>query len=137
MIEFLQLRRIRKYYPIALILFFFFSRENIIGSNAHLIKSSKANIVIEDSLPNYNIFTPNGDGVNDIFNFVDAGATEVKGVIFDRWGLKVLEWSSQQSWWDGRSSSGSLLPEGTYFYTIVATYSTVIIKEKGFVFLIR
>ena len=111
------------------------------GKNTILAKNNKANIsispFIEDSLPNYNIFTPNGDNINDVFNFVAAGATEVKGIIFDRWGLKVLEWNSQQSWWDGRSSSGTLLPEGTYFYTVVATYPAGTIKKSDFVFLIR
>lgn len=122
------------YRPVVLIFFFFFSLGNLIGRNNTFFSSS---IFFADTLSIYNVFSPNDDGVNDNFNFVATGATEVKGVIFNRWGVKVLEWNSQQSWWDGRSSSGLLLPEGTYFYVIDAKYPGETINKKGFVFLIR
>jgi gliding motility-associated-like protein len=64
-----------------------------------------------------NVFTPNGDGKNDVF--------EIKGienypntnlVIFNRWGKKVFEDSNYQNTWDGSNYS-----DGVYYYIVTFT----------------
>ncbi|MES2799253.1 MAG: ice-binding family protein [Bacteroidota bacterium] len=69
-------------------------------------------------------FSPNGDGVNDLF--VIRGIShfpENNIVIFNRWGNKVFEAAPYQDTWDGKSSTGlhiggENLPVGTYFYVL-------------------
>ncbi len=70
-----------------------------------------------------NVFTPNGDGSNDVFFLKVANVSEINALIFDRWGNKVYESNSTTGniEWDGKSSAGKELPAGTYFYIIKAT----------------
>ncbi|HSH65601.1 MAG TPA: gliding motility-associated C-terminal domain-containing protein, partial [Bacteroidia bacterium] len=85
-----------------------------------------------------NVFTPNGDGINDLFNFESSGLNIVNASLFDRWGLKLYEWSSLRGGWDGRSESGLEAPEGTYYYLIIAKgYSGKEYKLTGHFTLLR
>lgn len=73
-----------------------------------------------------NVFTPNSDGVNDVFKLKDAKAmAEFKLIIFNRWGEKVYETESTEEatkvGWDGRMPHTHLLASpGMYFYVIKA-----------------
>ena len=65
-----------------------------------------------------NTFTPNNDGANDIFiprknKFV----SKVDFVVMNQWGNKVFTTEDPQLNWNGRSDSGKLLNQGTYYYT--------------------
>jgi gliding motility-associated-like protein len=65
-----------------------------------------------------NLFTPNGDGFNDLWEIPDPesfGQCEVR--IFNRWGMLVFAAKDYKSDWDGRSD-GSDVPEGAYYYII-------------------
>ncbi|MFL5765355.1 MAG: gliding motility-associated C-terminal domain-containing protein [Bacteroidia bacterium] len=85
-----------------------------------------------------NVFTPDGDGVNDQFYINSSGLKEFGIEIYNRWGLKVFEADSDNIKWDGRSTAGVELSDGTYYYILKAVsvtnkdYST-----KGFINLIR
>ncbi|MEO6303472.1 MAG: gliding motility-associated C-terminal domain-containing protein [Bacteroidia bacterium] len=70
-----------------------------------------------------NVFTPNGDGNNDIFFLKVANVTEINATIFDRWGNKVFETISNTGniAWDGKTQSGKETAVGTYFYIIKGT----------------
>jgi len=70
-----------------------------------------------------NVFTPNGDGINDVFTIKSPLVTNLKGEIYDRWGTKVYEWhSSSGGGWDGRNAfTGMPCGEGTYYYLITMT----------------
>ena len=69
-------------------------------------------------------FSPNGDGVNDVF--VIRGMENYPNntfVIFNRWGDKVYEANPYLNNWDGKSTTGlrvggNELPIGTYFYVL-------------------
>jgi gliding motility-associated-like protein len=66
-----------------------------------------------------NVFTPNGDGHNDTFHPVIAeGLSEFKAVVYDRWGLKMHEWTDENQGWDGKAKNGKEAPDGTYYYII-------------------
>jgi gliding motility-associated-like protein len=66
----------------------------------------------------YDLFTPNGDGVNDfwVVEFL-SNFTNYQLVVFDRGGVEVLSTNNYQNDWDG-TYRGRDLPEGTYWYVI-------------------
>ena len=70
------------------------------------------------SIPN--VFTPNGDNENDNFGIELPeriyDCTDI--TIFNRWGEIIFISSGENITWDGRTSAGDLVPEGTYFYLI-------------------
>lgn len=45
-----------------------------------------------------NSFSPNGDGINDLFSPVYYNATIADAIIFDRWGIEVYSWSGTGGW---------------------------------------
>ena len=67
-----------------------------------------------------NVFTPNGDGYNDLFVPIHAQLSvinHVKMVIFNRWGNVLLETTEPLINWNGKNSHTNLpCPDGTYFY---------------------
>lgn len=69
-----------------------------------------------------NVFTPNGDGNNDLFHAItEYGLTTFDATIYDRWGLKMYEWNDSSAGWNGQAKNGSPAPDGTYYYIINAT----------------
>ncbi len=69
-----------------------------------------------------NVFTPNGDGKNDVFTFQAINMGEIHLTIFDRWGLKMFEGTSSGNIrWDGKNKAGNTVTDGTYFYILSAT----------------
>ena len=85
-----------------------------------------------------NIFTPNGDGLNDMFNPKSRNIVQFEGEIFNRWGEKVYGWTMPQGGWDGRTPSGNIVPAGTYFYTLKAVgVDNLNYEQKGSVTLVR
>ncbi|MCB0771532.1 MAG: gliding motility-associated C-terminal domain-containing protein [Flavobacteriales bacterium] len=74
----------------------------------------------ESSLFVPNVFTPNGDQMNDVYALTAVNIASLNMRIFNRWGQLVNELDRVGEVWDGRSLSGSLVPDGTYFYTIEA-----------------
>jgi gliding motility-associated-like protein len=65
-----------------------------------------------------NIFTPNGDGVNDVFQLSGRGVKKMNARIINRWGQLFYEWDSPAGGWDGYTISGVQASPGTYFYII-------------------
>jgi len=63
-----------------------------------------------------NVFTPNRDGVNDGFNITGGCLFSVDKKIYNRWGELIFQSSLINEAWDGRTTSGKEVPEGTYFY---------------------
>jgi len=69
-----------------------------------------------------NSFTPDGDGVNDIFKPVTTGAIQIRMYIYDRWGRQVYQNENENIGWDGQSpNSDYFAPAGVYQYQIVLT----------------
>jgi gliding motility-associated-like protein len=63
-------------------------------------------------------FTPNGDGVNDLFQVVGYGMEYIELTIYDRWGMQVYAGrGTELVEWDG-TKGGSPLPGGTYVYLV-------------------
>ena len=73
----------------------------------------------EDTLVIPNIFTPNGDGVNDYFVIKNAKDWNINLQVFNRWGNDVYKADNYQNNWDGKNK-GNPLADGVYFYIINA-----------------
>jgi len=76
---------------------------------------------IRDYLSNIpNLFTPNGDGINDTWFFYESAAfPDMVIEIFDRWGKLVYR--SEPGYgnpWDGSSTNGREIPMDSYHYII-------------------
>lgn len=100
--------------------------------------SASLTIEVLDSLQTFNVFTPNGDGKNDVFTIKFKDASSVTMNVFNRWGEKVHEETSLSPAWDGRKKGGAQCPDGTYFYIINATRRDgKAYEHKGTVTLIR
>ncbi|MBU6325741.1 MAG: gliding motility-associated C-terminal domain-containing protein, partial [Bacteroidetes bacterium] len=78
-------------------------------------------------------FTPNGDGLNDIWKPLTRGARNYELKIFNRWGQMVFTTNKQDQGWDGLNAL-----EGVYVYTLsfVNGYDKRI-SEKGVITLMR
>ena len=85
-----------------------------------------------------NVFTPNGDGKNDVFFITTKAIKELDCIIYDRWGLKITEWNTVSGSWDGRTKSGRMAPDGVYYYVVKATgINGKVINDKGFLTLLK
>jgi gliding motility-associated-like protein len=80
-----------------------------------------------------NIFTPNSDGINDLFEIQNLPEnTEV--IILNRWGKLVYSSANYQNYWDGKDTSGKELADGVYTYKFTTEKGTI---GHGFVHLVR
>ena len=87
-----------------------------------------------------NSFTPDGDGVNDIFNVV-GDRIDIEGYafrIFDRWGELIFESNDPAIGWDG-TQDNIPVDQGAYIWTINLKAICLLTKEtmRGHVILLR
>jgi gliding motility-associated-like protein len=69
----------------------------------------------------YDVFTPNSDGVNEEFAFLENHAiASFEAVVYNRWGKKIYQWTDPSVGWPGVNKSGNLVSEGVYFYSMSA-----------------
>jgi gliding motility-associated-like protein len=97
-----------------------------------------------DNCPSYelpNIFTPNGDRVNDRFiPFPYRGVRSIDLQVFNRWGQAVFTTTDPDILWDGTlNNGGDACPDGVYYYTCLVTFARLQGDEpvmlKGYVHL--
>lgn len=86
-------------------------------------------IAVENEIIIPNIITPNGDGLNDLFQ-LDFPVLKLE--IYNRWGQKLFE-SKNETFWDGRTNTGKEVPSGTYYYIITVEEEVY----KGYLQLLR
>lgn len=79
--------------------------------------------ISESKLEMPNAFSPNGDGINDIYKAKDGyqSIVEFHAYIFNRWGQQLYSWDDPSGGWDGKYK-GKDVKQGTYF---------VLVKAKG------
>jgi gliding motility-associated-like protein len=85
-------------------------------------QSVLSNRVCVDNCPVYelpNVFSPNGDGVNDYFvPFPYSYVKDIELHIFNRWGGEVFSTTDPDIHWDGTNAqSKTLCSDGVYFFT--------------------
>lgn len=90
-------------------------------------------IICEPVFPN--VFTPNDDAMNESWQpklcLDDDEQADI--IVYNRWGQKVYESINKDAFWDGRTTSGNDVSEGTYYYIITTKKETY----KGTIQLLR
>jgi gliding motility-associated-like protein len=76
--------------------------------------------VLNSKLDVPNVFSPNGDGVNDEFKVAYQSLTTFRARVYSIHGRLLHEWTDPAKGWDG-TIGGNPAAEGTYFYVIEAT----------------
>lgn len=91
------------------------------------------------SVRSVNVFSPNGDGINDRFTIVMESVSEIEVIVYNRYGSIEHQWTGADGYWDGTNSKQNKpVPEGTYFYTArVVTLDGQKMELTGHVFLTR
>ena len=83
------------------------------------------------------IFSPNGDGQNDVLYLLGGGVKELKFFIYDRWGEKVFETTTLSEGWDG-TFRGKPVDPGVFVYYLSATFvNGESIVKKGNITVVR
>jgi gliding motility-associated-like protein len=77
-----------------------------------------------------NAFTPNGDTKNDVFQVYSSNIKQLEVQIYDRWGIKIIEWKDVRGGWDGKVN-GTPAQADTYVYRV----STIDVNEKKDIFI--
>jgi gliding motility-associated-like protein len=92
----------------------------IVTDSLGCIDSTSLSIIVTTELEFPNVFTPNGDGVNDCFVFVANAYKEYEVVILNRWGNEVgrAYVINDNYLWDGKTQNGEMTTEGVYFYHV-------------------
>ncbi|MCK7494144.1 MAG: gliding motility-associated C-terminal domain-containing protein [Comamonadaceae bacterium] len=71
-----------------------------------------------------NGFSPDGNGINDLFEIPGLEGTENELVITSGTGAEIRrfkDYSSESGYWDGMDRNGKYLPDGTYYYFLTIT----------------
>ncbi len=95
--------------------------------------SYEATVVISDIFQYYlpTAFTPNGDGINDIWRFEGADIDEksFELIVFDRWGNKVFATTDPKQVWDGGVNGGDYFATNG-IYNWIATIRSIATGER-------
>jgi gliding motility-associated-like protein len=97
---------------------------NVYVTNDYCTSEAKVKIIIDRCLKELpfkipQIYTPNGDGANDVWELIDVDYfTKSSLIIFNRWGEIVYEVGPYLNQWDGKNSGGDDLSDGTYYYVL-------------------
>ena len=113
---------------------------SLVASSGSCTSTYTVTIIVEDgfSLVIPNVFTPNGDNINDVFSIQATGIKEISLNIFNRWGQKMYDFTGPKASWDGIISNGAKASDGTYFFFVKATgYDDKVIEKNGTVNLFR
>lgn len=101
-----------------------------------------AQVVVNVRPPDFvfvpNLFTPNGDRVNDVVKLQFTGAVErAEFAVFDRWGNTVFYSTDENIGWDGRFR-GAEMNTGVYVYFYRVRFTSgFVAKGKGDITLLR
>lgn len=98
---------------------------------------TQADIFIDVLMPIVipNTFTPNGDGINDVWNITELPTYPGNTVtIYNRYGVKIYSSEGYIQSWDG-TYNGEPAPAGTYYYVINARFPDMV--YSGSITLIR
>lgn len=102
------------------------SNNCIVNDTAEVIMTENCNYHL--FIPN--VFSPNGDGLNDVLYVRGKGFKKFSFVVFDRWGNKMFESSDKEIGWDGKFR-GKLVDSGVFVYHVKIEYfdGTKVVKD--------
>ncbi|MCH2198665.1 MAG: gliding motility-associated C-terminal domain-containing protein [Flavobacteriales bacterium] len=86
-----------------------------------------------------NAFTPDGDGVNEVWLPSVIGAVEYQVIVFDRWGDIVFQSNTVGEPWLGNRQQGEyFVPDGLYYYLLTAVGQDLeTVEYSGYVIILR
>jgi gliding motility-associated-like protein len=85
-----------------------------------------------------NAFTPDGDGINDVFGVTGPPAERFLLQVYNRWGQLVFETENINERWMGNHQSGThFVPDGVFVYLMKATSGVLSVEERGHVMMFR
>ncbi|MCE7068818.1 gliding motility-associated C-terminal domain-containing protein [Dyadobacter sp. CY327] len=92
-------------------------------------ESAPSNIVCKDNCPMYvlpNVFTPNADGKNDVFEPYECPAfvQSLEFKAFNRWGAQVFTTKDVNINWNGKTNGGKDLAAGQYYYEVTIFFES-------------
>ncbi len=97
-------------------------------------------IIVEEPLKVFvpNAFSPNGDGINDVFEIKTQLVKELQITVYDRFGGIVFSSNDINFRWDGTDKSGKACQEGAYVYYIKGKfYNNKPFEQNGSILIIR
>ena len=86
-----------------------------------LLLTVSTNSYAQDEPEIPNVFTPNNDGLNDVFQIRTTGFDALTVTIYNRYGSVVYRYFGLNGTWDGHNHAGEACVEGTYF--VVAEFT--------------
>jgi gliding motility-associated-like protein len=89
---------------------------NELGCISHVTKGPYVVSTTDLFIPN--VFSPNGDGINDVYMVNYTGSQPFTLQMTDRWGVKVYVGNNKTQGWDGKDSQGVDVPDGVYYYFV-------------------
>jgi gliding motility-associated-like protein len=90
-------------------------------------------ITTEEGINIPNVFSPNGDDLNDYFFVSSSHLDEYMLDIFNRWGERMFHSETQGEKWNGTNNGGGTCPNGIYFYVLKAKSNTKDYSTSGYV----
>jgi gliding motility-associated-like protein len=114
------------------------SQMDVQGAGVHN-KSSQASAATQasDSIIVPNVFTPNGDLINDDFEVSSSGDYFLSLKIFTRAGIIIYKTQAKTIKWDGRLDTGEKVLPGMYYYILETVDVTPPVKKTGFVYIFK
>jgi len=86
----------------------------------------------------FNVFSPNDDGVNDIFDFDGWSLSSMYVEIYNRWGEKIYHWDSPNGSWNGKTYNDDDAPDGVYYFYLKANGEDgYLYQQQGSITLLR
>lgn len=97
-------------------------KTTLTDNNIELDSVSITVAISESKLEFPNAFSPNGDGINEIYQAKEfRSIVEFHAYIFNRWGQKLFDWTDPSQGWNGKFH-GTDVKDGVYY---------VLVKAKG------
>ncbi len=109
----------------------------IVANEFGCISKDSVEIKVTPTLYIPNSFSPNGDGINDIFKPEYSGYVEIELLIFDRWGENIFRTNDLEGGWNGTYKNVNC-ELGVYTYKLTAKdISSNTLEKVGHVTLLR
>jgi len=106
-------------------------------STDNCIASKNITVTVFSDIYIPNSFSPNGDGINDIFRIPPGPSFTLQYfLIYDRYGNEIFRTTDINKGWDG-TYKGAKSPNGTYTYLIKGYESKRQILLNGTVLIVR
>ena len=106
------------------------------ASGCESIASQQLCILSENPVFIPDIFSPNGDGNNDVLKVRGFGLRKIDFKIYNRWGEEVFSTKTADIGWDG-NYRGMPAPSGSYVFTFFARMGETVIEKQGEIVLVR